>query len=78
MTSQILDGALTVDLVQRKVLIDGYDVQCTPNEYKLLRVLVNHAGKVITHNYLLRESWGAELGILSITFFLNFSVTRLT
>lgn len=53
---------LVVDLAQRRVTINDNDIQLTPNEYELLRVLVNHAGKVITHNHLLREVWGPEYG----------------
>ncbi len=53
---------LAVDLSQRTVTSGGNSVQLTPNEYELLRLLVNHAGKVLTHNYLLREVWGAEYG----------------
>jgi two-component system KDP operon response regulator KdpE len=49
---------LEVDLARRLVKIGGQDVQLTPTEYDLLRVLVNHAGKVLTHQHLLREVWG--------------------
>jgi two-component system KDP operon response regulator KdpE len=56
------NGALMVDLAQRRVIVAGNDVQLTPNEYELLRVLVNQVGKVVTHNYLLREVWGLEYG----------------
>ncbi len=55
-------GALKVDLARRLVKVAGLEVQLTPNEYELLRVLVTHAGKVLTHGYLLREVWGAEYG----------------
>jgi two-component system, OmpR family, KDP operon response regulator KdpE len=51
-------GALRVDLVQRRVLLEGQEVHLTPIEYKLLTLLVRHAGKVITHGQLLREVWG--------------------
>lgn len=51
-------GGLTVDLTKRLVTLDGKDVKLTPTEYDLLRVLVIHAGKVITHQQLLREVWG--------------------
>jgi two-component system KDP operon response regulator KdpE len=51
------DG-LEVDLARRLVKVSGQDVQLTPTEYDLLRVLVNHAGKVLTHRHLLREVWG--------------------
>ncbi|MBN1991951.1 MAG: response regulator [Anaerolineae bacterium] len=49
---------LEVDLARRLVKIDGHEIQLTPTEYDLLRVLVNDAGKVLTHQYLLRKVWG--------------------
>jgi two-component system KDP operon response regulator KdpE len=55
-------GSLKVDLTRRLITISGLEVQLTPTEYELLRVLVTHAGKVLTHHYLLREVWGAEYG----------------
>jgi len=51
-------GDLTVDLGRRMVTVGGDEVQLTPTEYDLLRVLVTHAGKVLTHRQLLREVWG--------------------
>jgi two-component system, OmpR family, KDP operon response regulator KdpE len=51
-------AGLTVDLGRRIVTVDGRDVKLTPKEYDLLRVLVIHAGKVVTHQQLLREVWG--------------------
>jgi two-component system KDP operon response regulator KdpE len=50
-------AGLSVDLVRRLVVVDGREVKLTPKEYDLLRVLVSHAGKVITHQQLLREVW---------------------
>jgi two-component system KDP operon response regulator KdpE len=47
-------GDLTVDLVRRIVTVRGKDVKFSPREYDLLRLLVAHAGKVLTHNMLLR------------------------
>jgi two-component system KDP operon response regulator KdpE len=55
-------GNLKVDLARRLVTVSGQEVQLTPNEYELLRVLVTHAGKVLTHRHLLHEVWGAEYG----------------
>ena len=52
------DG-LSVDLVRRIVKLDGADVKLSPKEYELLRALVQHAGKVLTHAFLLRTVWGA-------------------
>jgi len=49
---------LEVDLARRKVTLRGEDVQLTPTEYDLLRFLVTHAGKVITHSQILMQLWG--------------------
>ncbi len=49
---------LEVDLARRKVILRGTEVQLTPTEYDLLRFLVTHAGKVITHNQILMQLWG--------------------
>jgi two-component system KDP operon response regulator KdpE len=57
-----MSGNLKVDLARRLITVSGNEVQLTPNEYELLRVLVTHAGKVLTHHFLLREVWGAEYG----------------
>jgi two-component system KDP operon response regulator KdpE len=51
---------LSVDLARRQVAVDGNRVSLTPTEYDLLRVLVKHAGKVLTHRQLLRQVWGAS------------------
>ncbi len=53
-------GELAVDLVRRIVTVAGTEVKLTPREYDLLRLLVSHAGKVLTHKYILREVWGGE------------------
>ena len=50
-------GDLSVDLVRRIVKVDDKDVKLSPKEYDLLRVLVQHAGKVLTHKFLLGELW---------------------
>ncbi len=51
-------GNLSVDLVRRIVKIGEHEVKLSPKEYELLRVLVQHAGKVLTHKFLLGELWG--------------------
>lgn len=56
-------GDLTVDLVRRIVTVRGQEVKLTPREYDLLRLLVAHAGKVLTHKFILREVWGAETDV---------------
>jgi two-component system, OmpR family, KDP operon response regulator KdpE len=50
-------GDLSVDLVRRLVKLHDKDVKLSPKEYDLLRVLVQHAGKVLTHRFLLGELW---------------------
>ena len=50
-------GDLSVDLVRRIVKRGDMDVKLSPKEYELLRVLVQHAGKVLTHRFLLKELW---------------------
>jgi two-component system KDP operon response regulator KdpE len=50
-------GDLSVDLVRRIVKVGDREVKLSPKEYELLRVLVQHAGKVLTHRFLLGELW---------------------
>src|ERR1700744_4065923 len=52
-------GDLSVDLGRRIVKVGDREVKLSPKEYELLRVLVQHAGKVLTHKYLLGELWDA-------------------
>jgi two-component system KDP operon response regulator KdpE len=52
-------GDLSVDLVRRIVKIGDKEVKLSPKEYDLLRLLVQHAGKVLTHRFLLQELWDA-------------------
>jgi two-component system KDP operon response regulator KdpE len=51
-------GDLSVDLVRRIVRVGEREVKLSPKEYDVLRLLVHHAGKVLTHAHLLREVWG--------------------
>ena len=51
-------GELRVDLLHRQVLVNGKEIRLTPIEYKLLTMLVRHAGKVVMYQQLLREVWG--------------------
>jgi two-component system, OmpR family, KDP operon response regulator KdpE len=51
-------GRVELDLGKRVVKVDGEEVHLTPNEYKLLQVLIKHPGKVITQRQLLNEVWG--------------------
>jgi two-component system KDP operon response regulator KdpE len=51
-------GSLSVDLAARTVRVDGKEVHLTPTEFKLLALLVRHAGKVVTQRQMLVEVWG--------------------
>jgi two-component system, OmpR family, KDP operon response regulator KdpE len=53
-------GHLSIDLSARAVFRDGVRVVLSPKEYRLLQVLAQHAGNVVTHNILLKEVWGAR------------------
>src|SRR5262249_54796150 len=50
-------GQLSVDLVRRIVKVGDKEVKLSPKEYDLLRLLVQHAGKVLTHKFLIHELW---------------------
>ena len=54
-------GELSVDLVHRIVKIRNKEVKLSPKEYELLRLLVHHAGKVLTHKFLLNELWSTPI-----------------
>ena len=52
---------LSVDLVRRIVKVGGKEVKLSPKEYELLRIMVQHAGKVLTHKFLLNELWSTPI-----------------
>ena len=51
-------GDLSVDFDRREVRLDGQAIKLTPTEYDLLKYMIEHAGKVLTHRMLLQEVWG--------------------
>lgn len=53
-------GDVTVDLSRRHVTKGDREVKLTPTEYALLRLLIQHAGRVLTHRQILKEVWGPE------------------
>ncbi|HEX9924753.1 MAG TPA: response regulator [Anaerolineae bacterium] len=68
-------AGLTVDLVRRRVSVANQEIQLTPTEYDILRVLVTHAGRVLTHQQLLRQVWG--LGYESEVHMLRVNISNL-
>src|SRR5205807_9986254 len=59
---QVQIGELDVDLADRRVTRAGEEVHLTPIEFDLVRVLVQHRGRLVTHRQLLRDVWGPEYG----------------
>src|SRR5207249_891707 len=57
-SSTFTSGDLKVDLADRRVFAKETEIHLTPLEYKLLTTLIQHAGKVLTHRFLLKEVWG--------------------
>jgi two-component system KDP operon response regulator KdpE len=57
-TTVFRSGPLEVDLTARVVTVKGREVKLTATEYSLLRLFVQHAGRVLTHRQILREVWG--------------------
>jgi two-component system KDP operon response regulator KdpE len=53
-------GALTIDLANRRVTVEGEEVHFTPQEYDILRLLATHPGKIMTHRSILSAVWGPE------------------
>lgn len=54
---------LYVDFEQRLVRADGVQIHLTPIEFKILRLLIENKGKVLTHNYIMNQIWGNEQGV---------------
>ena len=68
-------GPLSVDLVRRVVSLQGRDVHLTATEYGLLRLFIQHAGKVLTQRQIMREVWGPKYE--DQTHYLRVYMTRL-
>ena len=67
---------LVVDLAHHEVIVGGQLVNLTPTEYDILRILVQHAGKVLTHQHLIRSVWGSSIGVESHLLRVNISNLR--
>jgi len=59
-TATFRTGTLEVDLARRRVTVNHQPVRLTATEYALLRLLVQHAGRVLTHRQILRQVWGPQ------------------
>lgn len=54
------NDVLTVDYIRRRVTVGENEIHLTPIEYRLLTLLISNRGKVLTHNYIIRQVWGYE------------------
>lgn len=54
--------ALKIDFEKRKVAVDNKEIHLTPIEYRIMALLAKYSGKVLTHNFIIREIWGTSLG----------------
>jgi two-component system, OmpR family, KDP operon response regulator KdpE len=54
----IKSGELTIDLPRRRVRVAGVEIKLSRKEFAILRLLAQHAGRIVTHQHLLREVWG--------------------
>jgi two-component system KDP operon response regulator KdpE len=62
---------LSVDLVRRVVTVRDQEVKLTPREYELLRTLIAHAGKVLTHRFLMHAVWGSETDVAYLRIYIR-------
>jgi len=71
-----LNDNLLVDFTKREVRVNDGSVALTPTEYNILRTLVSHAGKVLTHKQLIKEVWGGNYEVNSHLLHVNISNLR--
>lgn len=64
-------GDLTVDLVNRIVRVRDEEIKLSPREYEVLRLMIAHAGKVLTHRFVLREIWGGEADVQNLRIYIR-------
>jgi two-component system KDP operon response regulator KdpE len=64
-------GDLCVDLVKRIVRVRDEEIKLSPREYEVLRLLVAHAGKVLTHRFILREIWGGDADVQNLRIYIR-------
>lgn len=57
-TSPIAVGDLVIDFEKRQVRVADQEIHLTPNEYKIIQLLGQHQGKVLTHDFIMKEVWG--------------------
>ena len=68
------DGRLLIDLDKRRVEVDGQTVQLTATEFRLLSILLNNVGRVVSHEELINQVWGTEKssGLTSLKLYIHY------
>lgn len=69
--SVFMTGDLSVDVVRRVVTLRDVRLSFSPREYDLLRLLVKHAGKVLTHGFIQEQVWGREIGVQYVRIYIR-------
>lgn len=69
--STLRTGELTLNLMRRGVTVRGEEVRLSPREYHLLRLFVLHAGKVLTHGFILRQVWGVDTDVQYVRIYIR-------
>ena len=64
-------GELTLNLMRRGVTVRGEEVRLSPREYQLLRLFMTHAGKVLTHSFILRHVWGGDTDVQYVRIYIR-------
>jgi two-component system KDP operon response regulator KdpE len=64
-------GDLCVDLVNRVVRVRDQEIKLSPREYDVLRLMIAHAGKVLTHRFMLREIWGGDADVQNLRIYIR-------
>ena len=73
----LISGKLSVDITKRQVTLDNSQINLSPTEYDILKLLIFNAGKVITHKQILREVWGKTEDYEGILHLLRVTISNL-
>ncbi|MDP2924354.1 MAG: response regulator transcription factor [Candidatus Omnitrophota bacterium] len=70
-------GKLSMDVLSRRVMVDGREVDLTPTEYDILKLLILNVGKVLTHRHILQEIWNKAEDLEGVLHLLRVTISNL-
>lgn len=70
-------GKLSMDVLSRRVMVDGEEIDLTPTEYDILKLLILNAGKVLTHKHILQEIWNKAEDLEGVLHLLRVTISNL-